>query len=108
MTVSKPNRHFQRLFIVVPLAALIVGFPMARQIDATAPDSSPPQEWLAEFGAEEQVPILDLLPIYRSFARENGMKGRDLFPDKTHPNELANRIAADALFEVLAELGWIE
>ncbi|MCH7995825.1 MAG: SGNH/GDSL hydrolase family protein [Planctomycetes bacterium] len=90
----------------IPL--LIVGVPMARQIDPTAPDSSPPQQWLAEYGREEKVPILDLLPIYRKHARENGMTGRDLFPDKTHPTKVGNRIAADAIYEFLTELGWLE
>ena len=87
---------------------LIVGFPMDRQIDPTAPDSSPPQEWLAEFGRDEKVPILDLLPVYRRFARQNGMTGRDLFSDKTHPNRVGNRIAADAIYEFLTEVGWLE
>ncbi|MCH8147277.1 MAG: SGNH/GDSL hydrolase family protein [Planctomycetes bacterium] len=90
------------------VSLMIVGFPIARQVDPTAPDSAAPQQWLAEFGREEGVPILDLLPIYRKHARENGMQGRDLFPDKTHPNEAANRIAADAIFEFLTELGWLE
>jgi len=90
----------------VPLA--IVSFPIARQVDPTAPDSSTPQQWLAEFAREEKVPVLDLLPIYRKFAREKGMTGQDLFPDKTHPNQLAHRIAADAIVEFLRELGWIE
>ena len=90
----------------IPL--LIVGFPIARQIDPSAPDSSPPQEWLAEFGREEAVPFLDLLPIYRKYALETGMTGMDFMADQVHPSELANRIAADAIFEFLTESGWLE
>ncbi|MCH7993852.1 MAG: SGNH/GDSL hydrolase family protein [Planctomycetes bacterium] len=90
----------------IPL--VVVGFPMARQIDLAAPDSSPPREWLAAFSREEKVPLLDLVPVYRAYVRDNGISALDLFPDKIHPNKLANRIAAKAIYEFLLEGGWFE
>ena len=53
---------------------------------------------------ENGVPVLDLLPAFQ------GHEGRELWvhPSNQHPNEVANRIAAEALYSFLVNGGFLE
>ncbi len=90
------------------LSFAIVYFPTAYQIDRPEGEWSRPQDWLAEFCHRYKVPLLDLAPVYRQYARANGLEGSRLFPDDIHPNALAHRLAADAVYAFLVERGWLE
>ncbi len=89
-----------------PLA--VVFMPTGRQIDPAETDLAAPQRWLGQFCRERDIPMLDLTPVYRAFAQENGMTGRRLFPDDLHPTRLAHQIAAQSIYEFLENHGWLD
>lgn len=76
---------------------LIVIFPMFVDIDGDYPFAKI-HEQLAQHCRQANIDYLDLLPIYRS------KKTADLWvhPVDQHPNEIAHRMAADAIREKIA------
>jgi len=86
----------------VPVAAVL--FPMfSHPFDSTYPFQNIHDEVRKTVGAA-QLPLLDLLTQYRGIppARLQVLPGED-----SHPNEIANRIAADAIYAWLISKGLI-
>jgi len=90
----------------VPLT--IVVFPVGRQVEAVVTQEDAPQEKLASYCRSVGIPLLDLLDTYRASCSETGVCGAQLFPDQMHPSPLGNRIAAQAIFDHLGSIDWLE
>ncbi len=78
---------------------LLVVYPYRFQLDRE--ETAPPQEILTAFAEEEGVPMLDLLPVYRSAMRQQGITAGDLFLDWIHPSPLGDRISAEAIADFI-------
>ena len=48
------------------------------------------------------VPALDLLPLFANYIKEHDLMPRDLFLDALHLTPLGSRVAAEAIVEFLA------
>lgn len=73
---------------------LLVAFPMSLSMDGTHPDSSYPAR-LKEIAQREQLPLIDLHPIYQ--ARFRGHESLFLSYDADHPNAAGHLLAAQAV-----------
>lgn len=95
----------------IPFA--IVVFPYADQLSPFAPETSPPQQTLAAFAQEEQVPFLDLLPALRPLClREEVIRntaprweGLAIMPDRVHPTPEGHEVAAREMFGFFHSVG---
>ena len=81
-------------------AFLIAAIPTAEQVYAIHPvgprfDISLPQALLAGWALEKDVPLLDLLPIFRETARSTGR--RPYLRHDVHFNDFGHRIAGEAM-----------
>ncbi len=93
----------------------IVVFPYADQLSPFAPDSSPPQQTLAAFAQEKQIPFLDLLPALRPLClREEVIRntaprweGLAIMPDRVHPTAEGHEVAAREMFDFFMREGWL-
>jgi lysophospholipase L1-like esterase len=81
----------------------IVCFPYAMQIRPGAVQHPAPQVRLAEFARRHDVPYLDLLPVFRTYARENALEPSELFLDASHPTTLGHALAAREIRQFLVE-----
>lgn len=64
--------------------------------------SGEPQQRLRKFFAAEGVPVVDLLPIYRTHPSEELYLRNSMIPsDPTHPSVKGNQVAAGEIFRVL-------
>ena len=81
----------------------LVVFPYAFQV-AAADGADDPQRRLVDLARSLGVPMLDLLPVLRARAREDGVPPSEYFLDEAHPSTLGNLVVADRLAEfILAE-----
>jgi|SRR5215469_348846 len=96
---------------------VIVVFPMEMQLSADAlrlyreqfhvrisaeAQSGVPQKRLHEFGDERGIPVVDLLPAFRT--ADSGklyLRNKVISLDPIHPSQLGNRIAADEIYRSL-------
>ncbi len=78
---------------------VLVVYPYAFQLQEAR--SALPQQVLADFAQEQGVPMLDLLPVFRSAMRREGLSADDLFLDFSHPTSLGARVAAEAIADLI-------
>lgn len=78
----------------------VVTFPFRGQVDS--PTAGGLHREVAALGARGGWPTIDLLPAFRR-ARTQG----PLFVDLWHPNARGHSVAAEALAQALARLGWL-
>ncbi len=93
-------RRLQRPFV-------IVCFPYSVQIGPAAVERPAPQARLAEFASAHSVPFLDLLPVFRDYARDHQLTAEELFLDSCHPSAIGHGIAATAIHAFLVEHGLV-
>lgn len=86
---------------------LLVMFPYKVQIEA-ADSLSAPQKTLGGFAADNDIPFLDMLPVYSARVLNIGHSPDRLFIDYGHPTALGNRIAADAIARKIKESDWLQ
>lgn len=81
---------------------LVVIFPLFVDTDSNYPFADL-HRIVAERLKAMNVDYLDLLPVYQKY------RAKDLWvhPLDRHPNEIAHRIAADAISEFLVSKGWL-
>lgn len=77
---------------------LLVAFPMSLSVDGTHPRSTYPDR-LKEIAAREQLPMIDLHPVYQSHFR--GHESLFLPYDADHPNAAAHLLAAQAVADYI-------
>lgn len=77
---------------------LLVAFPMSLSMDGTHPNSSYPTR-LKEIAQREQLPMIDLHPIYQ--ARFRGHESLFLAYDADHPNAAGHLLAAQAVADYI-------
>ena len=77
----------------------VVLFPFESQIRGECPDF--PQKQLAEFCRKNNIPILDLLPIFKEASAEKSLY---LEKDDIHPNAGGHETTARAIAEWLRSL----
>ena len=83
----------------------IVCFPYAIQLNADAIKHPAPQARLANFARSHDVPLLDLLPVFRAHLRNLGGTVKDLFFDSAHATPTGHAIAAEHVYTFLLENG---
>lgn len=91
----------------------MVVFPYADQISPFAPETSPPQQTLAAFAQDRQIPFLDLLPAFRPLClREEVIRntaprweGLAIMPDRVHPIPEGHDVAAREMFDFFQREG---
>ncbi|HWL93149.1 MAG TPA: SGNH/GDSL hydrolase family protein [Phycisphaerae bacterium] len=86
---------------------VIVAFPILTQLGPGSAGDRPQRE-LAAFSRARRIPLLDLLPIFRSSdgAQEDGSSR--LMVEEVHPNTLGHRVAGEALAEFLERNGILD
>lgn len=77
---------------------LLVAFPMSLSVDGTYPTSSYPKR-LKDIAEREQLPLIDLHPIYKSHYR--GHESLFLSYDADHPNAAGHLLAAEAVADYI-------
>jgi lysophospholipase L1-like esterase len=90
----------------LPLA--IICTPHRDQLGPDPPTPPPPQNTLAAFAAEQNVPFLDLLPVFREELAARGADPTVLLDDRVHLAPAGHELTAAATFEFLKRLGWFE
>lgn len=89
------------------LPLVLVCFPILDQM--YGPDvSNAPQVVLRRFADEHDVPLLDLLPVYRSTFGTGRAAAGESFKDATHPTVSGHRVAGEALADFLAGTGLLD
>lgn len=77
---------------------LLVAFPMSLSVDGTHPNSSYPAR-LREIAVREQLPMIDLHPVYQ--AQFKGHESLFLAYDADHPNAAGHMLAAQAIADYI-------
>jgi len=82
------------------MAVAVLIFPVALQVqtELTDPYIKWPQHKVMEFAKSEQIPALDLLPVFQRYREKNPLA------DQCHLNETGNEIAANYLYPFLTEI----
>jgi lysophospholipase L1-like esterase len=78
----------------------LVVFPYAFQV-GVARGGDDPQRRLLEFGRQLGIPALDLLPVLRARAKDDGLAPADYFLDDDHPSLLGSAVVADVLADFI-------
>jgi lysophospholipase L1-like esterase len=92
------------------LPMVMVCAPLRDQLWETDPQRPTPQEILADFAAQHDVPFLDLLPVFLEIIRRQEPDGQvhKLFIDQLHFSPEGHRLAGDAIYTFLDEQGWFD
>jgi len=92
------------------LEMVMVCAPHRDQLSDSEPQRPTPQEILAEFAARLEIPFLDLLPVFLENIGHPKPDGQvpQLFIDELHFSPEGHRIAGDAIYIFLDELGWFD
>jgi lysophospholipase L1-like esterase len=81
---------------------VIVAFPVRHQVES-APLFDYPQRRLREISHTLEVPLLDLLPLFRAEYEKNKTAGRPMFFDQCHLTPYGSEIVAPAVYEFLKQ-----
>ncbi len=84
---------------------VLVCFPIGDQIELGSKLPPRPQGRLARFAAEQGMPFLDLLPVFRRAFGVGRPAVAAAFTDSTHPTPRGHHVAAEALATFLEESG---
>lgn len=87
------------------LKLLLVVFPFVVQFDV--PGLDVPQRRFADFAADNEVPLLDLLPLLRAKAEVLEVEPAAFFLDMSHVSPLGAGVVAEALVEFIDAAGGI-
>lgn len=92
------------------LPLVMVCAPLRDQLLDIPPEEPTPQEILADFAAQLDVPFLDLLPIFLEHNRRQGPDGQacNLFIDQLHFSPAGHRLAGDTIYTFLDKQGWFD
>lgn len=85
------------------ISLLVIVFPLLVDLDQNYPFNAEVAE-IVRFCHQNEIKCVDLLPTFL------GKKSKLLWtrPTDTHPNEIANRLAAETLFHVFTQPGFIK
>jgi lysophospholipase L1-like esterase len=78
----------------------------AYDISTNFPWNSSSSEYLHRMARKERIDLLDLLPVVRS-AHRQGVQFYFAGPEDHHWSAAGHRVAADAIYDRLAALGWL-
>lgn len=90
------------------LPLVLVCMPVREQFSFQEPKLIIPQAKLAAFASERDIPFLDLLPALRDHVAAHGVEPSDLFFDSVHLTPPGHEAAAVAIYEFLAQQGWLD
>lgn len=105
------EKDYEIALVVFPLELQLNETALNRYRDAlglTLTDaalSGDPQARLRRFAGERNVPIVDLLPLYRSEPAEKlYLRNKSISADPVHPSVYGHRLAGEEMFRVLGPL----
>lgn len=86
------------------IPSILVIFPFRFQFEDVNARAIP-QKIVSQYAINNQVPVLDLLPVLDEEMKEQGMKPEDYFLDSNHFSPLGNRIVSEIIGGFIEEQG---